>query len=102
MDGTNVKFSVTAEGVGLTFQWQKNSLSITDTPGVYTGTNTNTLTIESAGQTDEGEYSVIVSNGAGPVTSASASLRTCMFLRMYTLSVHFTLHSIFLLYTLNF
>ena len=95
VDGSGVQFSVTAEGVSLTFQWQKDSVDITDAPGVVTGSDTNTLTIESAGQADEGEYSVVVSNGAGSDTSASASLLTSAFVQMIGLKSLHPPHTIF-------
>ena len=66
--GTSVTLSVTATGASpLTYQWFKGEQSIP------TGTAAN-LTFASVSATDAGTYKVVVSNGAGSVTSANATL----------------------------
>jgi hypothetical protein len=61
-------FSVTASGTApLSYQWRKNSVNVA-------GGTSSTCVIASAQTTDAGSYSVVVSNSAGSVTSASASL----------------------------
>lgn len=67
--GQSVSFSVTATGSApLSYQWRKNGSNIA------TNANTATYTIASASANDAGAYSVVVSNPAGSVTSASANL----------------------------
>ena len=70
--GATATFSVTATGTGtLSYQWKKNGTNITG----GTGATTNTYTTPVMGYAGNGaEYSVEVSNGAGSVTSSSATL----------------------------
>ncbi|MDO9595543.1 MAG: hypothetical protein Q7J19_11170, partial [Lutibacter sp.] len=73
--GTNISFSVSATGTGLTYQWRKGATNLTNT-GNISGANTATLTLTGALTTDAGSYNVIV-NGASPcsaVTSTSSAL----------------------------
>src|SRR5208337_1167905 len=66
--GTNVSFSVTASGTQpLAYQWQFNGAGMTGA----TGTN---LLLANVQPTNSGNYTVVVSNTAGAVTSAVASL----------------------------
>ena len=94
-EGENVDFSVTATGVSLTYQWQKSEVNINDAAGTYSGTNTDTLTVESVTKPDdEGSFRVVVSNNAGNVNSEPAMLSVCKcphknFLLLFSLS---TLH----------
>jgi hypothetical protein len=62
-------FSVTASGGGttLTYQWYKNSASIS-------GATSSSYIIANAQTTDQGTYWVVVVNGGGSVTSSSATL----------------------------
>ena len=64
---TKVTFSVTATGKDLSYQWRfkGNDLS---------AATTSSHTISSAQTSDHGDYSVVVTNAAGSVTSGSASL----------------------------
>ena len=72
--GSNVRLSVVVTGGGLTYQWQMDGVPITD-GAKYSGTNTDTLTVNNIQfPVDEGFYNVFVSNGAGSVTSDSATL----------------------------
>lgn len=64
---TVAALSVTASGVGLSYQWLKNG-------NVLIGATTSTLAINSAQSLDSGAYSVVVSNGSGKVTSSVAQL----------------------------
>ena len=70
--GASATFSVTATGTGtLSYQWKKNGSNITGGMGA----TTNTYTTPAMGYAGNGaEYSVVVSNGAGSVTSSSATL----------------------------
>ena len=77
-EGNNAVFSVTATGVSLTYQWQKNNANINDAAGTYSGTTTAMLTVESVTDpVDEGSFRVVVSNSAGDVTSSVATLTVC-------------------------
>jgi len=71
--GQPVTFSVTATGTApLSYQWQRNTVSI----GGATGAS---YTIPSVQASDAGSYRVIVSNSAGSVTSAAATLTVTSF-----------------------
>jgi subtilisin family serine protease len=66
--GSSVTFSVTATGTDpLSYQWRRNTQAIT-------GATAASYTISSAQTTDSGSFDVIVSNPAGSVTSAAATL----------------------------
>jgi len=67
-EGDSVSLSVTATGSPpITYQWRKGSA---DLPGA---TN-SVLPFPSAALSDTGDYSVVVSNSAGPVSSQTAHL----------------------------
>lgn len=66
--GGNVTFSVTASGTPTpTYQWQKNSVSIS-------GATNASYTINGVTSSDAADYTVLVSNAAGNVTSSKATL----------------------------
>ena len=66
--GTNVSFTVVADGTApFTFQWQKNGVNIS-------GANTDTLSLANIGTSSAGNFSVVVANSAGAITSAVATL----------------------------
>jgi uncharacterized repeat protein (TIGR01451 family) len=74
--GGNVTFTVAASGgLGtLTYQWKLNDVNITN-GGRIAGATTTTLTITGAVDvTDEGTYTVSVTNSMGTVTSLPATL----------------------------
>jgi beta-galactosidase len=63
-----VSFSVTVSGTSpFTYQWQYNNVNIV-------GANGATYTIAQVQNGDAGKYTVVVSNAAGSVTSAAATL----------------------------
>lgn len=65
---SSVTFSVTVTGsTPLNYQWKKGTAEVSGATG-------SSYTISSAQQTDEGSYSVVVSNPAGTVTSDPATL----------------------------
>ena len=73
--GQNVVFAAVAQGDDLQYQWQKDNVKIFNMPGVYSGTDTPTLTVISADEPeDEGVYIVVVSNTGGLVTTDPATL----------------------------
>jgi len=65
--GTTASFSVTASGTAATCQWRFNGTNIA-------GATSSTYTIASVQATNAGNYTVTVSNSAGSVTSAVATL----------------------------
>jgi hypothetical protein len=72
--GGNVPLTVTNTGVApLTYQWRRSGTNITDT-GNYTGTTTSNMTINSSQVADSGDYTVIITNTYGSVTSAIATV----------------------------
>jgi uncharacterized repeat protein (TIGR01451 family) len=72
--GSNVIFTVAAAGqTPLSYHWKKNGLDLVD-GGVISGAHTATLTLSGIGQSDEGVYTAGITNAAGGVLSAEASL----------------------------
>ena len=75
LQGQNGSISVTATGTpSLFYQWQKTGLGNLANGGVYSGVNTNVLTLTSVGLSDAGTYSVIVTNAGGASTSSVTAL----------------------------
>src|SRR5207253_8693264 len=72
--GTTATFSVGAAGaLPLNYQWQKNGAILSNGGNVSGATSTN-LTVAAVSQSDVANYSVVVSNTAGSVTSPIATL----------------------------
>jgi hypothetical protein len=72
--GGNATFALTATGTGISYQWRKNGVNVTN-GGVYSGATTNTLTITSATATEAAVYSCVVSGTCTPsVTSSNYNL----------------------------
>ncbi len=73
--GTNVVFTVGATGGGnpLGYQWLLNGVGLTD-GGQFSGTATPTLSITYVLPANTGNYSVVVTNFVGSVTSVVATL----------------------------
>jgi hypothetical protein len=73
-EGRNTRFAVTASGEEpLTYQWRRNSVNLSDA-GSFSGTATRVLSVNNATAGDAGSFDVVVTGGAGPVTSSSATL----------------------------
>jgi gliding motility-associated-like protein len=73
-EGSAATFSVTAVGVGLTYQWMVGGTNLVD-GGNISGATTSTLTIDPAMTTDAAtDYSVVVMMGSCPATSVDAEL----------------------------
>ncbi|MCF8226739.1 MAG: immunoglobulin domain-containing protein [Bacteroidales bacterium] len=71
--GESVIFNVVADGEDLTYQWQQNTLNLSD-GGNITGVNTNSLTINNLGFANSGSYQCVVSGYCGDETSSNADL----------------------------
>ncbi len=67
-------FSVAANGDGtITYQWQKNSVNLSD-DGHYSGVTTTTLTVSAVDASDAASYRCVVSNPSGSTNSSEAGL----------------------------
>ena len=71
--GGTANFSVTASGSGLSFQWQKDGVPLSN-GGKITGALTATLMINGIVPADNGNYRCVVTNSCNSQFSASASL----------------------------
>jgi hypothetical protein len=72
--GTIASFSVLADGPApLIYVWQKNGANLSD-GGNIVGAASNLLSVANAGLVDAGNYTVVVSNSFGSITSAVAVL----------------------------
>ncbi|MEW5922131.1 MAG: immunoglobulin domain-containing protein [Bacillota bacterium] len=72
--GGTATFTVAATGdAPLSYQWKKDGNNLTD-GGNISGATTATLTISNAQVSDDGSYTVEVTNAAGSVTSNAATL----------------------------
>ncbi len=72
--GTTAGFTATATGTApLTYQWQYNGAPLSD-GGRVSGASSTALAISGVVTGDAGNYSLVVSNVAGTITSAGASL----------------------------
>ena len=72
-NGSPASFSVTASGTALGYQWEKNGTALTD-GGTLSGSATTNLVLSAATTNDAGNYTVIVTNTWGSVTSSVAIL----------------------------
>jgi Bacterial Ig domain/Immunoglobulin domain len=72
--GTTATFSVAATGSSLTYQWIKNSSINLADAGNISGATTPDLTISNVSSSDAGTYTVQITNSAGSVLSAPATL----------------------------
>ncbi len=73
--GGNASFTVEASGAGLTYQWfGPGGEALIDSDGEIEGSTSQTLTVFNAERGDAGDYTVVVTNSAGSVTSDAATL----------------------------
>lgn len=77
LPGSNVTFIVAASGMNLSFFWDSVSGNPLPTDVRFSGRDTDTLTILSTVEADEGGYWCSVSNPAGTVLSDGAYLTVC-------------------------
>jgi hypothetical protein len=71
---TTATFSVTATGTSPTYQWFMNTTNLLTDSSKFAGATTASLNISNVLGADRGEYSVVISNAAGVVTSTNAEL----------------------------
>jgi hypothetical protein len=75
-DGAIVSFTVTATGAEpLSYQWRVGNANVSDGSGI-SGSMTSNLVINPATASDEGTYSVFITNAYGTVTSVAVPLTT--------------------------
>lgn len=76
IDGSTISFSVTAVGTAqLHYQWREDDVDLEDGFGI-TGSGTSMLTISNVADSDQGNYSVVITNSEGVATSVEAVLTT--------------------------
>ncbi len=72
--GDDTSFTVVATGSDpLSYQWRKNSLNLTN-DGHFTGTDTDTLEVNGADNSDLAAYRCVIANAYGSITSSPAML----------------------------
>lgn len=71
--GANASFKVNANGKSLSYQWRKDGQDLADY-GNVAGAQGAMLRLAGVAQEDAGDYTVVISNGAGAVTSAPMTL----------------------------
>lgn len=76
--GSSVSFSATATGTGLTYQWRRGNLNLSN-GGSISGANFPTLTINPVDSADSAiDYNVVITGTCSPLsTSMDASLSVC-------------------------
>ena len=73
--GGAATFTVAASGEGLSYQWYgPDGGLLEDSDGEIEGSTSSTLQIMNATSDDAGDYTVVVTNSAGSVTSDAATL----------------------------
>ena len=70
VEGELAEFSVSGNGDGIVFQWQKDGMDIS-------GETNSTLSISSSIKQDEGIYQCMISNGCNSILSDEATLLVC-------------------------
>jgi len=71
--GSNQTFTAVTSGNGLTYQWRFNGANLTDGPGI-SGANTNKLTLSGVQCTQEGNYSLAITDSGNQKATNSASM----------------------------
>jgi len=72
--GSNVTFTVVAQGAfPLVYQWRKDGTNLSN-GGRISGATSSALNISTVLESDSGQYSVVVTNSSGSVTSSNATL----------------------------
>jgi arabinogalactan endo-1,4-beta-galactosidase len=74
ISGSNVSFSASVIGANpLTFQWQQNGTNLSNSSGI-SGVNTTNLTLTGVTASNAANYSLVITNSYGAVTSSMAML----------------------------
>src|SRR6266498_3930449 len=71
--GANATFSVVAGGTSVEYRWRQNGIELLDY-GNIAGAQSASLKLVGVAHDDAGTYSVVLSNAAGVITSAVATL----------------------------
>ena len=71
--GSNITITAVTTGSGLTFQWSKGGVNLTNGPGISGATN-NALTLSNVQGTQQGLYSLVVQDSGGNTASNAVSL----------------------------
>jgi hypothetical protein len=71
--GTTTTINVSASGSGLTYQWQKNGVTLANGPGIA-GATSSSLTLTNVQGSSEAKYSVQITDSALRTASASTYL----------------------------
>jgi gliding motility-associated-like protein len=71
--GNNALFAIQATGAGITYQWEKDGLDISD-GGNVSGTLSSTLILQNVNASNQGVYNCLVTGICGPERSVPASL----------------------------
>jgi plastocyanin len=72
--GTEVGFTVLADGIGVGYQWQRDGVDVASPSGLAGEATAASLRLSNVTAADSGLYTVIVSNPSGSVTSTPARL----------------------------
>ena len=80
--GTTALFTVSASGNGLSYQWQRSGTNLADAGNIF-GSATDTLAVTAVSRFDATNYTVVITNAAGSVTSTPALL-TVVFAYPFT------------------
>lgn len=74
--GETITLSAGVQAAGpFTLQWQKDGVDLSD-GGAISGATTATLTIEPSQASDSGDYTLVITNSLGTVTSPAAEVRS--------------------------
>lgn len=71
--GTAATFTVVATNNAFEFQWRKGGVNLIN-GGNISGATSPTLSLSNVQTNDVGNYDVVISNGAGPITSSAVNL----------------------------
>src|SRR6266540_1421457 len=71
--GTTATFNVIASGGGLNYQWRRSGTNLSN-GGNIAGATADTLALSNVTKPDAAPYAVAITNAAGSVTSAPATL----------------------------
>jgi len=72
-ENSNVSFSVSATGTGMTYRWRRNGTALSEGSG-YSGTDTPVLTVSNINQSHSGIFDVVITGKCSTETSDPATL----------------------------